>query len=68
MSVSVLHPGLQNLLQEDSDLSSLLEVRHHLASRGTYPKNLSFLLSLIMYRPAPFVLHVTERNQRIYIS
>ena len=68
MSVSVLHPGLQDLLQEDSDLSSLLEVRHHLASRGTYLKNLSFLLSLIMYRPAPFVLHMTERNQRIYIS
>ena len=69
MSVSVLHPGLQDLLQEDSDLFSLLEVRHHLPSRGTYLKNLSFLLSLIMYRPAPFVLHMArERNQRIYIS
>ena len=68
MSVSVLHPGLQDLLQEDSDLFSLLEARHHLPSRGTHLKNLSFLLSLIMYRPAPFVLHMTERNQRIYIS
>ena len=68
MSVSVLHPGLQDLLQEDSDLSSLLEVRHHLYSRRTYLKNLSFLLSLIMYSPAPFVLHMMERNQRIYIS
>ena len=68
MSVSVLHPGLQDLLQEDSELYSLLEACHHLASHGTDLKTLSFLVPLVMYRPAPFVLHVTERNQQIYIS
>ena len=68
MSVSVLHPGLQDLLQQDSDLHSLLEACHHLASHGTDLTTLSFFVPLVMYRPAPFVLHVTERNQQIYIS
>ena len=68
MSVSVLHPGLQDLLQEDSDLHSLLEVRPHLASHGTDLKTLSFLVPLVMYRPAPFVLHTTERNHTMCVS
>ena len=68
MSVSVIHPGLQDLLQEDSELHSFLEVRLVIAFPGSNLFNLFSHLSLVVYSPAPFAFRMTGRNRRICIS